>query len=269
MLLIDKLKTKDKGFTYFDTHSGAGIYNLSSEQALKTKEFKQGIQCLMEQKFENQAVTKYLELVAAYQPFKQYPGSPEIAKSMLRSQDKLALMEWSNQEVLNLKRNLNGKNIAIHHRDGFEGLLAMTPPDLNRGLVLMDPPYENASEYDQVLATIIKAHKRWSTGIFAIWYPLISDRETNNESFNSSASKQGKSQAMLTALGQQPFKSLLKAELCVTSADSSGGMYGSGLAIINAPWQVDTQLTDCLQQITPLLAQDKGANFSVEWLIQD
>ncbi|MEP2651283.1 MAG: 23S rRNA (adenine(2030)-N(6))-methyltransferase RlmJ, partial [Paraglaciecola sp.] len=268
MMLINKLKDKDKGFEYIDTHSGAGIYNLQSQEALKTQEFKQGIDCLTPHAINNAEANQYLELVTAYQKFNQYPGSPEIAKSMVRAQDKLTLMEWHPQEVKNLKHNLNGRNISIHHRDGFEGLVAMTPPALKRGLVLIDPPYELESEYQQVYEIICKVYKRWSTGIFAIWYPLISEREVDEGSFSSTNSKLGKSQNLITQLSQQPFKNLLNVELCVTSPSRSGGMYGSGIAIINAPWQFDINIGECLQDIMPLLAQDSGATFNVEWLIQ-
>lgn len=267
--LLNKLKLKDKGFVYFDTHSGAGVYNLNSEQALKTQEFKQGIDCLVGQKFEEPIINQYLELVSAYKAFKQYPGSPEIAKSIMRPQDKLTLMEWNTQEIKNLKHNLNGKNISVHHRDGFEGLIAMTPPEIKRGLVLVDPPYELASEYEQVLDTISKVYKRWSTGIFAIWYPLISERSGNESNFNNTNSKLGKSQMLLDSLRQQPFKNLLNIELCVTSPSECAGMYGSGIAIINAPWQLDENIRNCLQEITPLLAQDSSASFNLEWLVQD
>jgi 23S rRNA (adenine2030-N6)-methyltransferase len=269
MLLIDKLKSKEKGFCYFDTHSGAGIYQLNSQESLKTNEFKQGIERLTGKPVKNEAINNYLSLVNAYREFNQYPGSPEIAKSMLRHQDKMVLMEWHNQEIQNLKSNMGGKNIAIHHRDGYEGLLALTPPEMQRGLVLIDPSYEVANEYQQVVDTVVSTHKKWSSAIYAIWYPLISERKTTDTSFESSVSKKGKSEAMLESLTQQSFKNLLKIELCVTTASESGGMYGSGMAIINAPWQLDTQIRESLQELTPLMAQNNGATFSVDWLIED
>ena len=269
MLLIDKLKSKDKGFCYFDTHSGAGVYRLNSEESLKTNEFKQGIECLAGHSVQNEAINHYVSLVSAYQEFNQYPGSPEIAESMLRPQDKLILMEWHNQEILNLKSNMGGKNIAIHHRDGYEGLLALTPPDMQRGMVLIDPSYEVASEYQQVVDTVIKAYKKWNSAIYAIWYPLISDRKAANTSFDSSESKKGKSELMLENLSQQPFKNLLNIELRVTGDNGAGGMYGSGMAIINAPWQLDKQIEASLQELTPLMAQSDSASYSVQWLIEE
>ena len=269
MLLIDKLKSKDKGFCYFDTHSGAGVYQLNSEESLKTNEFKQGIERLTGLSLENQAMRNYLSLVNAYREFNQYPGSPEIAKSMLRAQDKLILMEWHNQEIQNLKSNIGGKNISIHHRDGYEGLLALTPPDVQRGMVLIDPSYEVANEYQQVVETVIAAYKKWNSAIYAIWYPLISDRKASNTSFESSDSKKGKSEAMIDNLTQHSFKNMLKVELCVTDGSEAGGMYGSGMLIINAPWQLDEQIKESLQELTPLMAQRDSASYSVDWLIEE
>jgi 23S rRNA (adenine2030-N6)-methyltransferase len=269
MLLLNKLKSKDKGFCYFDTHSGAGVYQLDSTDALKTNEFKHGIERLTGHSIQNEAVNQYLSLVSAYKEFNQYPGSPEIAKSMLRPQDKIILMEWHNQEILNLKSNMGGKNIAIHHRDGYEGLLALTPPDMQRGMVLIDPSYEVASEYQQVVETVTSAYKKWNSAVYAIWYPLISDRKTYSATFDSSDSKKGKSETMLESLSQHSFKNMLKVELCVTSDDEAGGMYGSGMLIINAPWQFDQQIKDSLQELAPLMAQSDGASCSVDWLIEE
>jgi 23S rRNA (adenine2030-N6)-methyltransferase len=269
MLLIDKLKSKDKGFCYFDTHSGAGVYQLNSEESLKTNEFKNGIERLTGHSVQNEALSNYLSLVHAYKQFNQYPGSPEIAKSMLRPQDKLILMEWHNQEILNLKSNIGGKNIVIHHRDGYEGLLGLTPPSMPRGMVLIDPSYEVAGEYQQVVDTVITAYKKWNSAIYAIWYPLISDRKASNTTFESSGSKKGKSEAMLENLAQHSFKNILKVELCVTGSGEAGGMYGSGMLIINAPWQLDKQIIENLQELTPLMAQNDSASFSVDWLIEE
>lgn len=269
MLLIEKLKTKDKGFVYFDTHSGAGVYQLDSIEAQKTKEFKQGIERVRAHRSDNEQIAEYLTLVSNYKKFAQYPGSPEIAKCLLRSQDKIVLMEWHNQEIKQLKSNIGGKNISIHHRDGYEGLKALTPPSLPRGLVLIDPSYEVADEYQQVVDTLCEVQKKWPSAIFAIWYPLLSRRKIDDSSFQSSMSKKGKSQDMVDELASQPFKNMLKVELCVTSSDESEGMYGSGMAIINAPWQFDKQIDVCLKELTPLLIQNASGSYSVDWLIQE
>lgn len=268
--IIEKLKLKEKGFIYFDTHSGAGVYDLKSAESLKTKEFKSGVERINDVQMLEPNLQLYSEIICNYQKFNQYPGSPEIAKTLLRDQDQMVLMEWHNQEINKLKHNLNGKNIAIHHRDGFEGLLALTPPKLKRGLVLIDPPYEVESEYQSVIDTVAKVHKKWNSGIFVIWYPLIQSRAKENQgNFEASATKQGKSENMLQQLATHDFKNMLKVELCVSPKDQSEGMYGSGLAIINAPWGLDKMAKQILSEITPSMGLNDNASSSVEWLINN
>jgi 23S rRNA (adenine2030-N6)-methyltransferase len=282
MLIIDKLKSKDKGFVYIDTHSGAGLYDLTGEEANKTNEYTHGIARVSAYQGNNQAILDYQALCAKYLRHDQYPGSPEIANSMLRKQDYAVLMEWHNQEIDNLKNNVRGTNIAIHHRDGYEGLVAMTPPRLPRGLVLIDPSYEVADEYQQVVNTVTQTYKRWATGIYAIWYPLLSTRvRSAKDNALYASNKSGLSEQMLSSLSQQNFKSMLTIEMCVADEDQHAGMYGTGMVIINAPWQLDVQMKACLQELTPLLSQDSEsltkstkdqtnlARYSIKWLIKD
>ena len=269
LLLLNKLKSKDKGFVYMDTHSGAGIYKLDSEQANKTNEYQQGIARLVAHQGHDPAILAYQALCADYLAQDRYPGSPEIARKLMRDQDKLALMELHNDEIHNLKRNMltgnqRDSNIGVHHRDGYEGLIAMTPPNPARGMVLIDPSYEVASEYQQVVDTVVKAHKRWAGGIYAIWYPLLAKREDSQYG----GTKAGLSENMLATLAKQDFKNLLQIELCV-DAEQQGGMYGTGMAIINAPWQLDEQIAGCLEELTPLLARTEQAHYSLNWLIKD
>lgn len=270
MLIIDKLKQKDKGFTYIDTHSGAGLYDLSSEQSLKTKEFQQGIARLADYSGAEPTVLAYQELTSSYLKLQQYPGSPEIARVLMRDQDQLHLMEWNNQEVINLKRQITGSHVSVHHRDGYEGLIALVPPALKRGLVLTDPSYETPEDYQLVVDAISKAYKRWPTGIYAIWYPLLSKRDEDQaDCFERATTKHKKSQKMLQALTQQGYKNVLQVELAVQNPDTFAGMYGSGMAIINAPWQLDVQIRDCLGELTPVMAQHKHASFVVNWLVEE
>ena len=269
MLLLDKLKIKDKGFVYIDTHSGAGLYDLQSDSAKKTNEYRQGIELLMKYQGNNPHIKQYVELISHYHRHGNYPGSPEIARSLMRAQDKLILMEWHNQEIDNLRHNLLGKNVAVHHRDGFEGLLAMTPPSLPRGMVLIDPSYEVADEYQKVFDSVTKALKKWSGGIIAIWYPLIAPKEDADEAKFLTASKMGMSEQLLQALSAQPFKNMLNIELRVTEKQAGAGMYGSGMAIINAPWQFDEHIKLAVDELQTILGQDSAAKAKVEWLIKE
>lgn len=258
MLILQKLSIKPKPWTYIDTHSGAGLYDLTSDESNKTLEYQQGIGRLMSYKGDCDAIIAYQDIVNNFLRVEQYPGSPQIAAHLARQDDKLICMEWHNSEIKHLKHNMYSTSAAIHHRDGYEGLLAVSPPKPNRGLVLVDPPYELANEYSQVVNTISKVLKKWATGVFAIWYPLLGER---------AGKKQDLSQQMVQELSMLPVKSLLMAELEVNSIESNPGMYGSGLAIINAPYQLDSDLNTCLRQLHPILREDSNAQYRIKWLV--
>lgn len=260
LLILEKLSLKSKPFVYFDTHSAGGCYDLASEQATKTNEALSGIGRLREAQTDQPTIRRYMQVLSPFLEHNQYPGSPMIAKTCLRDSDKLVLLELHNDEIHNLRRHCRGDNVSIHHRDGYEGLVALTPPNPARGMVLIDPPYEVADEYDTLVQTLETVIKRWQTGIYAIWYPLLSSR---------AGAKHGKSEAMLEKLCGMPVKNLLKVEMRVTSADADAGMFGSGMAIINAPWQLDSQLAELMPELTSLLSDDDGAGYDVEWLIEE
>ncbi|MFA3790301.1 23S rRNA (adenine(2030)-N(6))-methyltransferase RlmJ [Aliiglaciecola sp. SL4] len=262
MLIIKKLKNKPKPAIYIDTHSGAGLYELAGEEAQKTLEFKTGITAIQKYQSEQQDIADYQQLTNEFIANNQYPGSPLIAANMLREQDKMVCMELHNTEIDNLRDNLSdfgsSATIAVHHRDGYEGLLAILPPVPARGLVLIDPSYEVASEYEQVVQTLTKGIKKWSVGIFAIWYPLLSNR---------AGKKAGLSEKMCQEIAQLDCKSVLNVVMHVTENEGDAGMYGSGLIIVNAPWQLDTDLDELLPGLVNHISADKahGKGY-VEWL---
>lgn len=255
-LLIRQLKAKDKPFCYIDTHSGGGCYDLSGEWSQKKAEYLDGIARLWPEQAEWPELSDYFACVQALNDgeLRYYPGSPEIARHLLREQDKLMLMELHNQEIDILRRHLgNDSRTAIHHRDGFEGLLGLLPPTPRRGLVLMDPPYELKEDYQQVVKTLQKAMKKWATGVYALWYPILG--------LNADRSR-----PMLDAFRASDFPSMLIAELEVDNQPEDWGMNGSGMLILNAPWQLDTQLAALLPKLCERLAQGDGAKWRLEWL---
>ncbi|GAB3017007.1 23S rRNA (adenine(2030)-N(6))-methyltransferase RlmJ [Bowmanella dokdonensis] len=255
MLLLEKLAEKDKPFVYVDTHSGAGWYDLTSEQAQKTAEYQGGVDRMLDAKSTNPQVQAYLKLMQDYRQQNRYPGSPEIANRLCRARDSLHLMEWHNNEIQNLKRNFKGVSRAhIHHRNGFEGLVAMCPPKPARGLVLIDPSYELESDYQEVVKTVTLAVKRWATGIYAIWYPLL-------------AKKRDRSNSMLTAFSKPPFTSVLDIQLIVQPQNEEVGMYGSGLVVVNPPWQFDQQVQALLPELSQTLKTGPEGQYSLRWLI--
>ncbi|MDO6710501.1 23S rRNA (adenine(2030)-N(6))-methyltransferase RlmJ [Aliiglaciecola sp. 2_MG-2023] len=262
MLIIKKLKIKAKPAVYIDTHSGAGLYELQGLEAQKTKEFLTGITAMQAYQSEQQDIAEYQQLTHDFVENNQYPGSPLIAANMLREQDKIVCMELHNTEIDNLRHNLADfgslAKVGVHHRDGYEGLLAILPPIPARGLVLIDPSYEVADEYQQVVMTLAKAIKKWSVGIFAIWYPLLSSR---------AGQKAGLSEKMISEIAALDCKSVLNVAMHVTENEGDAGMYGSGLIIVNAPWQLDTDLENVLPELVAHLGGDDAHGKAyVEWL---
>ncbi|OIN13523.1 23S rRNA (adenine(2030)-N(6))-methyltransferase RlmJ [Oceanisphaera psychrotolerans] len=254
-LILEALSVKDKGFCYIDTHSGAGGYALDHEWTQKKAEYLTGIAPLWQQRRKWPQLAGYFAAIEAMNPTDEldfYPGSPKVAAHFQRPQDSLTLMELHHNEVDLLRQNM-GNGVAIHHRDGFEGLPALLPPTPRRGLVLIDPPYELKEDYQTVATTLAKAYKRWPIGIYAIWYPLL-------------ARKVDRSGALREALANCGFEQVLCAELSVSAQADDFGMYGSGMIVLNPPWKLDEQLTELLPRLKDTLAQDKAADWKLEWL---
>jgi 23S rRNA (adenine2030-N6)-methyltransferase len=258
MLVIKKLKAKEKPFIYIDTHSGSGLYDLGSEETMKRSEFLSGIGKLLQHEKDFPELEDYFSLISTMNPGNRliwHPGSPRLAAHLLRKQDHIILMELHNSEIGDLRENMHGdKRIEIHHRDGFEGLIGILPPDPARGLVLIDPAYEVKEDYKRVVSCLQEAYRRWPTGIYAIWYPLLS-------------SQRDLSSTMLQQLARGNFKNILVAEITVCEQQKDFGMHGSGMAIINAPWMLDLQLTELLPRLTGILALDSTARWKVVWKI--
>ena len=254
VLLLDALKRKETPFAYLETHAGAGRYDLRSEQAQKTGEFHGGIERLWDIDAPA-ALARYLEAVRALNPDGRllfYPGSPRIARYLIRSQDRMMLMELHTTEYPILKQEFAGdRQVAVHHRDGYEGLRGLLPPKEKRGLVLIDPSYEVASEYRQVVEAVVAAARRWSGGSFAVWYPLLS--RTAGEGFKAQFRDAG-------------LRKLLAAE--ITVRQEGVGMFGSGMLVLNPPWQFDAVLADLLPRLAQVMAFD-SSTAHVEWVVPE
>jgi 23S rRNA (adenine2030-N6)-methyltransferase len=254
-LLVEALKKKEGPFAYVETHAGAGRYDLRSEQAQKTGEYLEGIARLWQEPAAPAALGSYLEAVRALNSGGElvfYPGSPRVVRHSLRPQDRMSLMELHNNEYPVLKQEFAGdRQVAVHHRDGYEGLNALLPPKEKRGLVLIDPSYEVKSEYGQVVTSLATAVKRWSNGIYAVWYPLLASAQT--EAF----------MAQFRATG---LRKLLRAEITVRGEGI--GMYGSGMLVLNPPWHLDSQLQELLPWVVERLAPGVG-QARVDWLVPE
>ena len=253
-ILFEQLKQKDKPFCYLDTHSGGGCYDLTGEWAQKKSEFIDGIGRLWQEQDQWPELAAYFNCIKAVNPDEElhfYPGSPEIARSLLREQDRLVLMELHNSEIEVLRQHMaRDPRTAIHHRDGFEGLVGVTPPTPRRGVALIDPPYELKEDYFQVVKTVEKTIKRWSVGMIAIWYPILGQEADRSAGMIKALSKTG-----------LPF---VTAELCVQEQSTTWGMHGSGMAVINSPWQFDQKMQSLLPKLCAKLALNEHASYSVQ-----
>jgi 23S rRNA (adenine2030-N6)-methyltransferase len=168
--LLASLTVKPRGITYMETHAGRGLYDLAAPEALKTGEAAEGV--LKADLPPGPYAQALKELRGARGPM-AYPGSPLIARMMLRPQDRMHLMELHPAEHAALRRAMKGSGAAVHRRDGYEGVLALSPPEPRRGLVLIDPSYEVKSEYDGVAAFVTRLFARWPEATVLIWYPLL------------------------------------------------------------------------------------------------
>ena len=179
MLLIERLRAKDKPFSVIDTHAGIGIYDLAGEAAQKTLEYQGGIMRLMEASAPSPALSRFRDLVAGIiglepgQEIHRYPGSPRIARSLLREGDRLQLVELQPEDVETLRVGFaRDRQTIVHAMDAYTALKALLPPTPRRGLVLIDPPFEKTDEFDRLVDGLHEAHPRWAPGVYAIWDPL-------------------------------------------------------------------------------------------------
>lgn len=254
-LLLTALCRKDKPFIYLDTHSGAGRYDLTSAMATKNGEFRTGIDRLWHTRNPPESAAPYLFAVGQLNPrhpLRSYPGSPRIARALLRPGDRLLLNEIHPTDLALLKHEFaDDARTRIHQFDAYEALKALLPPKERRGLVLIDPAFELKTERQRLLDGLQEAKRRWSTGIYAVWYPLI-DRHFADD--------------LLRRLGRQGWDEIIVAELTVGSASKGASLSGSGMAVINPPWQLDTQLRELLPWLADKLGVSGGGGYRLQSL---
>ncbi len=260
MMLIGHLRKKPAPFFYLDTHAGRGRYDLSEADAQRSGEYKAGIGLLLAEKASAlpTEVADYVELVRqsagpGHSAITAYPGSPLIVARLRRSGDRMVLLETQAREVAALRALLGRERlVSVLDSDGYAALKAHLPPRENRGLVLIDPPYEDDAEFDQVLGGIATGHARWPTGTFMIWYPL---------------SQRAGPLRFRRNLHDSGIRRVLDIELSIRPADAQVGLHGSGLVIVNPPWQLDVRLRELLPQLHALLAPDGAGSTNVDWLV--
>ena len=234
-LILDALKQKDKPFVYHDTHSGVGRYDLTHEWSEKTGEYKQGIERVWQQNDIPQEIQSYLDSIKTLNngdALRYYPGSPRVARAQLRQQDRMVLTELHPADHPLLEQEFHrDRQVSIYKEDGFKRLKASLPPKERRGLVLIDPPYELAKEYRDVVNAIFQSYKRWATGIYAIWYPVVNRCDIED---------------MIEGLEGLGIRKILQIELGVSPDTNERGMTASGMIVINPPWKLESQMNEIL-----------------------
>ncbi len=256
-LILNALQQKEKPFVYHDTHSGVGRYDLTHEWSEKTGEYKQGIARIWQQNVTPPAIQSYLDAVKALnesEELRYYPGSPRVARAHLRAQDRMVLTELHPSDYPLLEQEFHrDRQVSIYKEDGFQRLIGSLPPQERRGLVLIDPPYELAKEYSDVVRAIAQSYKRWATGIYAIWYPVV-NRDTIDD--------------MLEGLESLGIHKILQIELGVSPDTHERGMTASGMIVINPPWTLEGQMKEILPFLQQAIAPVTG-HFKVEWVVPE
>jgi 23S rRNA (adenine2030-N6)-methyltransferase len=258
--IISYLRQKPAPFRVIDTHSGAGLYDLSAAGAARTGEWRQGIGRLRGAQFAPEVqslLSPYLEAVSACNPgggIKTYPGSPLLVRAWLRPRDRLIACELEPRAAAALARNLatstRAKALAI---DGWTALSAYIPPKERRGLVLIDPPYEAPDEFARLAESFAQAHRKWVGGIYLIWYP-IKDR--------------GGPDGLARRLQALGIGKVLRAELTIARVPAADRLIGTGLIIVNPPWTLETELSVLLPALAGCLAPGEGG-FRLDWLSRE
>lgn len=253
--IMRALRRKDKAFCVLDTHAGAGCYDLQAPPAQQNREFRGGIGRLWTQSTLSPELADYVQQVRALNPdgaLRWYPGSPRLARALLRPQDRLLLTERHPTEAAALQREFAGdRQAAVHPTDGYGALTAFLPPPERRGLVLLDPAYELQDEWQRLIAAIQLIRRRWATGILAVWYPLL-DRTTD--------------QRWHQALQALTIPALLCAELELYPENGPPGLRGSGMLLMNPPWQLDETLSRLLPELGRRLSVGAHTRTRLEWL---
>jgi 23S rRNA (adenine2030-N6)-methyltransferase len=246
--LLARLVAKDKPLRFIDTHAGAGGYDLRSAAAQRNREHEHGVGRLWDAERAPAAVERWLDLVHRYNAgsqLRRYPGSPWLAREALRPHDGLYLFELHPAEHRALKRAcLDDRRVKVLREDGLTGCIGLVPPPERRALLLVDPSYEVRDEHRRVIDACAKVHRRFASAVIAIWYPVIERRAVERYERALRAARLG---------------ALAVYELCVARETPGGGLTGSGMFILNAPWQLDEELQAALPWLAEHLARDAGA----------
>lgn len=258
-LVIEHLKLKESPFRVIDTHAGTGLYDLTSEEAQKTGEWWDGIGCILPAARSTEIaaiLAPYVDVVCAEndggERIVRYPGSPIIARRLMRPCDRLVVNEAHPEDAARLATQFaQDRQTKVLALDGWTALKALLPPKERRGLVLIDPPFEEPGEFQRLLDGLVAAHRRFATGTVILWYPIKDVRAAR--AFSRDAA----------ALG---IPKLLSAELFVETPRADGDLVGTGLLILNPPFTLEAKLAQLLPYLVAKLARGSGAESRLGWI---
>ena len=256
--ILNHFNRKANPYWVIDTHAGAGLYDLTGEWAQKNGEFRDGIGRLAGDVAVPLLIERYLDAVSKLNDqgaIRLYPGSPWLALQALRDRDRLRLFEMHPSEAELLAQNvarqkfLPRRQVAVHRADGFDGLNALLPPPTRRGIVIIDPSYENKTDYRRTLRALNEGLKRFATGCFMIWYPMVRRLEAHE---------------LARSLERVKADSWIHASLAVSAPPDDGtGLYGSGIFVVNPPWTLYDEFDAALPWLSEKLGLDDKRGFKL------
>ena len=256
--ILDYLKRKQAAFRVLDTHAGIGLYDLAGDEAGRTGEWVDGIGRLVERGLPAPAAalaTPYLDAVKAQNPdggLRFYPGSPLIVRHLLREQDRLFALELHPDDAEKLRENFAGDiQTRATHLDGWAALGTHLPPKEKRGLVLIDPPFEEKGEFARMVAGLVKAHQRWPGGIYAFWYPVKDPAEVDQ---------------FIRDLKTTGIPKILRIELTIRAPSTPPRLHGTGMVVVNPPYVLEEEMRVLLPDLAALLADEGRGKWRLDWV---
>ncbi|ALB56605.1 Protein involved in catabolism of external DNA [Cronobacter universalis NCTC 9529] len=257
-LIIESLKEKEKPFLYLDTHAGAGRYLLSGEHAERTGEYLEGIARIWQRDDLPAELEPYISAVSHFNrsgQLRYYPGSPLIARQLLRPQDSLQLTELHPSDFPLLRGEFQKDERArVERADGYQQLKSKLPPASRRGLILIDPPYEIKTDYQAVVQGINEGYKRFATGVYALWYPVVLRNQIKR---------------MMNDLESIGIRRILQIELAVRPDSDQRGMTASGMIVINPPWKLEQQMATLLPWLHKALVPAGTGHTTLKWVVPE
>jgi 23S rRNA (adenine2030-N6)-methyltransferase len=252
------LCSKETPFCVIETHAGAGSYDLRNDAPSRTGEWRAGIGRLLARPLGTDAdkiVGPYLALVRRENvgpELEIYPGSPAIALALTRPHDRLVFHEKHPEEYKELVAVVGGdKRARAVEGDGWTAIKASVPPPERRGVLLVDPPFEEPNEFGRLAKGLAEAHRRWATGIYLLWHPIKDARETDG---------------FVRRVARLGIPKILRVELAVGTPRAGGPLAACGMLAINPPWRLEQELRALLPALAPALAREGSARYRLEWL---